>query len=44
MFWFLGHKTYGILGPRPGIALSLLAMENEVLVTGPLEKSTSLCL
>ena len=42
IFWFLGHKAYGILVPRPGIELSLVAMKSEVLVIGPLEKSLPL--
>ena len=33
-FWFLGHKTLGVLAPRPGIEPSLPALEGEILTTG----------
>ena len=36
MSWFLGHRAYGILAPRPGIEP---ALEGEVLTTGPAGKS-----
>ena len=34
MFWFFGHKTCGILAPRPGIEPATPALEGEVLTTG----------
>ena len=35
MFWFFGFEAWGILVPRPGIKLRHLALEGEVLTTGP---------
>ena len=35
MSWFLGHRAYGILAPRPGIEPAPSALEGEVLTTGP---------
>ena len=34
MFWFFGHESNGILAHRPGIELSPLALEGEVITTG----------
>ena len=34
MFWFFGHKTCGMLAPQPGIKLTPLALEGEILPTG----------
>ena len=31
MFWFFGLEAFGILAPRPGIELTLPALESEVL-------------
>ena len=39
MFWFLGHEACGILAPQPGIKSAPLALEGEVLTTGPPGKS-----
>ena len=39
MSWFLGHRAYGILAPRPGIKPAPSALEGEVLTTGPAGKS-----
>ena len=39
MSWFLGHRAYGILAPRPGIEPAPPALEGEVLTTGPAGKS-----
>ena len=39
MSWFLGHRAYGILVPRPGIEPAPSALEGEVLTTGPAGKS-----
>ena len=39
MSWFLGHRAYGILAPRPGIEPVPSALEGEVLTTGPAGKS-----
>ena len=36
---FFGRKACGILAPRPGIEPAALAMEGEVLTTGPPGKS-----
>ena len=35
MFWFFGHKIYGILVPQLGIESASPAVEGEVLTTGP---------
>lgn len=34
MFGFLGHMECGILGPSPGIKLTLPVLESEILTTG----------
>ena len=34
MFWILGHKACGIWALRPGIELTLPALEGKVLTTG----------
>ena len=39
MFWFFGHKPYGILSPQPGIEPAPPALEGKVLTTGPPGKS-----
>ena len=39
MSWFLGHRAYGILAPRPGIKSAPSALEGEMLTTGPAGKS-----
>ena len=39
MFWFFGHEARVILAPNWGSNLHLLALEDEVLTTGPPEKS-----
>lgn len=39
MSWFLGHRAYGILAPRPGVKPTPSALEGEVLTTGPAGKS-----
>ena len=39
MFWFFGHKAYGISTPQPGIEPAPPALESEVLTTGPPGKS-----
>ena len=41
MSWFLGHRAYGILAPRPGIKPAPSALEGEMLTTGPAGKSPS---
>ena len=41
MFWFFGHAACVILSPQPGIEPALLALEGEVLTTGPPGKSRS---
>ena len=35
MFWFFGHKAYGILAPWWGIEPEIPALGGEVLTTGP---------
>ena len=35
MFWFFGHEACGTLAPSPGIEPAPLALEGEVLTTGP---------
>ena len=35
MFWFFGHKTYGILSPQLGIESASPVLEGEALTTGP---------
>ena len=40
MFKFFGPELYGILAPQPGIEPATLALEDEVLTTGPPGKST----
>ena len=39
MFWFFRHKICEILAPWPGIEAAPPALEDEVLTTGPPEKS-----
>ena len=39
MFWFFGSEACGTLAPRPGIEPAPLALEVEVLITGPPGKS-----
>ena len=39
MFWFFGSETYGILAPQPGIKPARVALESQVLSTGPPGKS-----
>ena len=39
MFWYFAPEACGILTPQPGIKTMLLALEGEVLTTGPLGKS-----
>ena len=39
MFWFFGHKTYGISVSRPGIEPTTPALEGKILITGPPGKS-----
>ena len=39
MFWFSGHKTYGILSPGPGIEPPPPALESEALKIRLLGKS-----
>ena len=39
VFWFFGQETCGILALQPGIEPIPLALEGEVLTTGPPEKS-----
>ena len=39
MFWFFGHKTYGISVSRPGIEPTPPALEGKILITGPPGKS-----
>ena len=34
MFWCFGHEACGMLAPRPGIKLTPLALEGEILPTG----------
>ena len=35
MFWFFGHKAYGISAPPPGIRSEAPSLEGDVLTTGP---------
>ena len=44
LYWFSGHKAYGILAAWPGIELAPLVLEGKVLSTGPLGKSLHSCL
>ena len=39
IFWFFGHEAYGTLVPRPRMQPAPLALEGEVLTTGPPGKS-----
>lgn len=39
LIWFFGHKVFGILAPRPRIKPTRLALEGDVLTTGPPGKS-----
>ena len=39
MLWYFGHEACGILALQPGIEPVLPALEDEVLTTGPPEKS-----
>ena len=39
MLSFFGHKACGVWAPQPGIEPTPLALEGEVLTTGPLPKS-----
>ena len=39
MFWFFGHKAYGLLAPQPGMEPTPPALEGEVSTTGLSEKS-----
>ena len=39
VLFFFGFEACGILAPPPGIKLRHLALEGEVLTTGPLRKS-----
>ena len=41
LFWFFGHEACGVLAPRSGIEPAPLALEGEVLATGPPGKSLS---
>ena len=41
MFWFFGPEACGISAPQPGTELVPLALEGEVLTTGPPGKSQS---
>ena len=38
-FGFFGSETYGILAPQPGIKPAPVALESQVLSTGPPGKS-----
>ena len=42
MFWFHGPQACGILAPHPGIELTHLASEGEILTTRPPGKVTLL--
>ena len=42
MFWFFGHQACGALAPLPGIQPTPLALEGEVLTTGPSGKPPTL--
>ena len=44
MSWFLGHGSYGILAPQPGIEPAPSALEGEALTTGQAGKSQGQCL
>ena len=35
VFWFFGHKAYGILAPQPGIEPAPPTLEGEFSTTGP---------
>ena len=39
MFLFFDHKACGILAAQPGVEPAFLALESELLTTGPPEKS-----
>ena len=39
MFWVFGHEACGILAPWPGIEPASPVLEDEILITGPAEKS-----
>ena len=39
MFWFFGHKSCGILAPRPEIKPAPPRLEVEILTTGLIGKS-----
>ena len=39
MFWFFSCEACGIFALQPGIKLTLLAQEGEILTTGPPVKS-----
>ena len=43
MFWFFGHKAFGILAPGLGIEPTPPASEGKVLTTGPPWKFLLLC-
>ena len=42
-FWFFGRKTCGTLATQPGIESAPPALEGEVLITEPPEKSPHFC-
>ena len=42
MFWFFGCKACGILAPLPGAEPAPLALEGEILTSGPAQKSLQL--
>ena len=35
MFWFFDHEACGVLAPQPDMEPMSLALEGEVLTTGP---------
>ena len=39
MFWYFGHKAYGILVPEPRMEPSVPAFEGKILATGSPGKS-----
>ena len=41
VFCLFGHEACGVLAPWPGIELTFLALEGEVLTTGLPQKSSS---
>ena len=43
MFWFFGHEACRILVGELGFEPSLLALEGEVLATGPIGKFLEVC-